>query len=440
MARPTGDEATTMYRHPERLLQKLIRFDTTNPPGNEAACITYVRDLLDAAGVRTTLLAKDPNRPNLIARLPGRGQAAPILLQGHVDVVTTEGQTWQHPPFAGVVVDGYVWGRGALDMKGGVAMMVAAFLRAKLEGLRPPGDVVLAVLSDEEARGGCGAQYLVEQHPDAFEGIRFAIGEFGGSTFHLGDKRFYPIQVSEKQGCDLMATTTDAGGHGTLAMRGSAMACVGHALVQLDQQRLPAHITPISRIMLEIFHQNLPQPISSLLAQMLDPQLTGPALDQIGPLAEVIEPMLCNRALCSEIKGNRKRVEMKLCGVILPGCTVDTLLDELREVMGPGFDLEVTRVGEPSSADPDMGLFDTLADILREMDPGSVPCPMVMPAVTDGRFFARLGIQTYGFTPMRLPPGFHFWRTIHGPDERIPVEAVSFGAQAIYRLLQRFGP
>lgn len=143
----------TVYERPAELLQNLIRFDTTNPPGHEAECITYINQLLTETDFETTLLAKDPNRPNLIARLKGQGKAPPLLLYGHVDVVTAATQEWTHPPFEGKVVDGYVWGRGALDMKGGVAMMMAAFLRAKTEGLTPAGDIVLAVLSDEEAGG-----------------------------------------------------------------------------------------------------------------------------------------------------------------------------------------------------------------------------------------------------------------------------------------------
>ena len=166
----------TIYQRPAALLQDLIRFDTTNPPGNEAACVTYIDHLLTEAGIETTRLARDPNRPNLIARLKGQGKAPPLLLYGHVDVVTTVGQQWTHPPFEAREVDGVIWGRGALDMKGGVAMMLAAVLRAKAEGLAPAGDVVLAILSDEECGGDYGAGYLVENHPEQFEGVRYALG------------------------------------------------------------------------------------------------------------------------------------------------------------------------------------------------------------------------------------------------------------------------
>ncbi len=184
----------SVHEHPAEMLRRLIQFDTTNPPGREAACVGYINDLLTAAGFETTLLARDPERPNLVARLAGEGNAPPLLLYGHVDVVTTAGQVWQHPPFEGRLVDGYVWGRGALDMKGGVAMLLSAFLRARAEGLRPSGDVVLAILCDEEADGDHGARFMVERHAGLFDGVRYAIGEFGGFTMPVGGRTFYPIQ------------------------------------------------------------------------------------------------------------------------------------------------------------------------------------------------------------------------------------------------------
>ena len=151
-------DQSTIYQQPVDVLQQLIRFDTTNPPGNEADCISYIDSLLTSAGIKTTILARDAARPNLVARLSGQGTAPPLLLYAHIDVVSTENQTWQYPPFEGRVVDGCVWGRGALDDKGGAAMSLCAFLRAKVEGVPLPGDVVLAILCDEEAGSELGAR------------------------------------------------------------------------------------------------------------------------------------------------------------------------------------------------------------------------------------------------------------------------------------------
>ena len=434
----------TIYRRPAALLQDLIRFDTTNPPGNEAACVAYIDRLLTGAGIETTRLARDPNRPNLIARLKGQGKAPPLLLYGHVDVVTTVGQQWTHPPFEAREVEGVVWGRGALDMKGGVAMMLAAVLRARAEGLVPAGDVVLAILSDEECGGDYGAGYLVENHPEQFEGVRYALGEFGGASMMIGQRVFYPIQIAEKQMCWMEATVRGPGGHGSRPMRGGTMARLARFLRQLDRHPLPVHVTPAARQMIEAMAAALPFPAGFILRQLLNPSLTDRVLKLLGDRAQLFEPLLRNTVNVTIVRGGEKinvipsQVDIEMDGRLLPGFGPEDMIAELRHVVGDEVELAVKRY-DPAGAEPDMGLFDTLADVLRRADPRGVPLPLLLPAVTDGRFFSRLGIQTYGFTPMKLPPDFKFFDTIHGADERIPVEAVDFGADAIHAVLQRYG-
>src|SRR5262245_60003724 len=253
-------DAATIYQRPAELLQWLLRFNTTNPPGAEGPCIEYIRFVLAAVGIESTILALDPDRPNLIARIPGAGDAPPLLLYGHVDVVTTEGQDWTHPPFAGEIADGFVWGRGALDMKGGVAMMLSAFRRAKAEEARLPGDVIFLAVSDEEESGTNGARFVTEEHRDLFDGVRRALGEFGGFSIALGLRRFYPIMVAEKQGCHVRATVRGPGGHGALPMRGGTMAGLARLLRTLDRNRLPVHITPVVRAMIEAVAERLVAP------------------------------------------------------------------------------------------------------------------------------------------------------------------------------------
>ena len=388
------------------------------------------------------MLASDPARPNLIARLQGQGNAPPLLLQGHVDVVTTEKQVWQQPPFAGNIVNDYVWGRGTLDMKGGVAMMIAAFMRAGAEAASLPGDVILAVLSDEEAGGDYGAKYLVENHADIFKGTRYALGEFGGYTAHIAGKKFYPIQVLEKQVCWMKAIVRGPGGHGSLPMHGGTTAKLARMLQQLDRHRLPVHITPIPRQMLEAMSTALSDPIASLLRQLLDPTQTDQVLDRLGPLAQMFDPVLHNTVNVTIIQGGNKinvipsEIVVEMDGRLLPGYTPDDMMNELRSVLGEEVELELVLYDE-GRAEADMGLYDTLATILREADAEGIPVPLLMPAVTDGRFFSRLGIQTYGFLPMSLPEGFNFLQTIHAADERIPVAAMEFGTRAIYEVLKR---
>lgn len=439
---PATSDQSTIYQRPAELLQHLIRFNTTNPPGNEAACISYINTLLTEAGIPTTLLARDPARPNLLARLPGQGTAHPLLLQGHVDVVTTEKQAWTHPPFSGDIIDGYVWGRGALDMKSGVAMMVAAVLRAKAENTSLPGDIILAVLSDEEAGAEYGTKFLVEQHPEVFKNVRYALGEFGGFTMEVAGQRFYPIQVMEKLTCGLQAIIRGPGGHGALPMRGGASAKLGAFLQQLDQHRLPVHITSVPRLMIETLGSTLPSPIGPFLLQLLDPARTDEVLDALGPQGVLFDPMLHNTVNVTIIRGGEKNnvipseIVVTMDGRLLPGYGPDDVLNELHEFIGNDIELHILD-HDPGPAEPDMGFFDTLAGILSEADPAGRPIPLLMPAVTDGRFYSRLGIQTYGFLPMTLPPSFNFTQTIHAADERIPVAAMDFGTHAIYEALRR---
>ena len=438
---PAGDR--TIYERSAELLQNLIRFDTTNPPGNEAHCINYINSLLTKAGFETTILAKDSNRPNLIARLEGQRTSPPLLLYGHVDVVSTANQNWTQPPFEGQLVDGYVWGRGALDMKGGVAMMLAALLRAKAEGLIPAGDIVLTILSDEEAGGDYGASYLVENHGDQFEGIRYALGEFGGFPLYIDQQRFYAIQVADKRLCWMNVILRGPGGHASTPVHGGVMARLATLLHSLDQQRLPVHVTPVARQMLELIAAAVSSPMSSTFQQLLDPAQTDATLDQFGPEGSMFDAMLHNTVNATVVQGGGEinvipsEIILKLDGRLLPSYTSDDMVAELRPIIGDDTELEIIRY-DPVAPEPDMGLFDTLAGILRKADPDAIPIPLLLTATTDAKHFARLGIQTYGFIPMNLPEEFIFFNLMHAADERIPVEAVNFGTDAVFRALQLY--
>jgi acetylornithine deacetylase/succinyl-diaminopimelate desuccinylase-like protein len=306
MSLSSADEQAPFYERPAELLQQLIRFDTTNPPGHERECVEWIDGVLRDGGYETKILAKDPERPNLLARLEGRGEVPPLLLYGHIDVVTVQGQNWQHLPFEGKNVDGWVWGRGALDMKGGVAMMLSAFLRAKAEGLTPPGDVLLLILSDEEGGGDYGAKYLVEEHARLFDGARYALGEFGGFTLYVGRRRFYPIQVAEKQVCWLRAVVRGPGGHGSLPMRGGAMAKLARLLKRLDRRRLPVHITPVARRFFETMAAASPFPTGTILRALLDPRLTDRTLALLRSKGRAFDPLLHNTVNATIVRGGEK--------------------------------------------------------------------------------------------------------------------------------------
>lgn len=431
-----------IYNRPTELLQKLIRFDTTNPPGNEIDCIHFIDGLLKEAGFGTTILSKKPKRPNIIAKITGQGKAPGVLLYGHVDVVTTANQKWTHPPFEAKIMDDFVWGRGALDMKGGVAMMLSAFLKAKAEGLKPAGDIMLAIVSDEEAGGDMGAKFLAENHSDLFKGIRYAIGEFGGFSLYIAGKKFYPIQVAEKKTSWLKATVSGQGGHASLPARNGTMARAAQMLLKLNEKRLPVHISPVVRDMFLTIADNIPDPVGSQIRHITNPDLSDAVVDQMGPQGRMFEAMLRNTANPTIVRGGDKinvvpsMIEFEFDGRLLPEFTPDDLIKELHEIVGDDIQFELVRYDEGSS-EPDMGWFNTLSDILHKADPSGIPIPFLLPAVTDARFFSRIGIQTYGFLPMDLSQDFNFLNTIHNADERIPVKALDFGTHAIFEALKR---
>jgi acetylornithine deacetylase/succinyl-diaminopimelate desuccinylase-like protein len=284
----------------------------------------------------------------------------------------------------------------------------------------------------------------VEEHADLFADVRYAIGEFGGFTLTIGKKRFYLIQVAEKQIAWMKATFRGLGGHGSMPIRGGAMAKMAEFLLEIDRHRLPVHVTPAAQLMIEPIASSLGGREGPAFAQLVDPALTDRVLDLLGESVRFFDPLLHNTVSPTILHGGNKinvipsEVAVELDGRLLPGYQPDDIMAELRQLVGEDVELTVLRY-DAGPAEPDMGLFDTLAAILRQADPEGIPVPFLLSGVTDGRFFSRLGIQTYGFLPMPLPEDFNFARTIHAANERIPVDALNFGTNAIYSVLQRFG-
>jgi acetylornithine deacetylase/succinyl-diaminopimelate desuccinylase-like protein len=428
--------AEDLHERPVDLLRALVRFDTTNPPGDERACVEWVADVLAAYGVETETYARDPDRPNLVARVEG-GDAAPLLLYGHVDVVPAQLDDWTHHPFEAVVDDGFVWGRGTLDMKDGVAMMLATVLRVVHEDVDLAGDLVLAVLADEEDGGDDGARFLVDEHPAVFEGVEYALGEFGGFTMDVAGEQFFPLQVAEKQICWLELTFSGQGGHGSLPNDDDAMARMAAAVDALDGSRLPVHVTPPARDLVEAIAAELSPPRAWVMRALLWPPLSDHLLSLIGQDGETFDALLHNTVNTTVVRGGGKEnvvpaeVSLTLDVRVLPGYDADDAVAEVRDVVGDGPDVEVLRFDE-GPPDPDMALFDHLAGVLEDSAGGGTAVPLLLSGATDARSLADLGIQSYGFTPLRLPDDFEFTEVVHAADERVPVDAVEWGTDRLY--------
>jgi acetylornithine deacetylase/succinyl-diaminopimelate desuccinylase-like protein len=423
------------------LLRGLIRIDTTNPPGNELAAAEYLAEILSAEGIEPTVLAPAPGRASVIARLAGRGERGPLLLQGHTDVVPADPSEWRHPPFSAAIADGCIWGRGALDMKGTVVMQLMAVLLARRAGLRPRGDIIFAAVADEEAGGSQGAAWLVDQHADLVR-AEVALGETGAYSLHIGDAAYYPIQICEKQTFALSLKTTGPSGHGSQPIRDGAMAAAGRVLERLSTRRLPMHLTPAG----EQFIRGLAEEQPELLG-LLDPGRCGAVLAELGLDGRMFEGLLHNTAVPTVISGGSKSnvipgsVEIQVDGRMLPGQRGEDFIEEVRALCA-GDALVEPRISPippaPAYQSPQGPFFDHLCRVVRELDPEARPLPCLATFATDARHFSRLGTDCYGFAPMRLPRNMPFWALFHGANERIPIDGLAFGMRALYRVIEDY--
>ena len=299
-------------------------------------------------------------------------------------------------------------------------------------------------LSDEEAGGDLGARVLVDRHAGLLDGVRYAIGEFGAFSMEIAGRRFYPIQVAEKQVCWMRATVRGPAGHGSLPMRGGAVARLARLLRTLDRRRLPVHVTDVPRRMLETIAAELPTPVAPMVRGLLNPRLTDGLLRVLGEPGRAFDPLLHNTVNATIVRAGGQvnvvpsEAMVDLDGRLLPGFAPGAVLAELRSLIGKHVELEVLR-HETGPGEPDLTLFGLLSDVLRERDPSGTPVPMLLPGITDARIFAKLGIQTYGFLPMQLPRELRFLQLLHAADERLPADTVEFGTDAIRAVLERYG-
>jgi len=429
---------------PVKLLQKLIRFNTTNPPGNEKECIEFIRNVIEGSGIETKIFAKEANRPNLVARIKGKREKPPLLLYGHVDVVTSEYQQWDRGAFSGDLYQDCIWGRGAADMKGGLAMMVSTLLKIKKEGVLLPFDVIFLALCDEEVDGELGAQYMVEEHAEIFKDVRYAISEFGGFRMDIDGVSFYPIQVAEKQGCGLEMTVHGPAGHGATIQQGGTIGRLAKILSILDRRLLPVHITDSAMIMIAAMAENVDSRKKIFLSLCKIPLLTNICIKMLGKLGNFLSPLLRNTVNITLINGGNSvnvipsEISMNADVRILPGFTPQDVIQEIRDIYTDEVLIDVVYNCPNPAEKPDMGLYEILAGSLKQYYPDAKPIPYFMAGVTDARFFNRLGIQTYGFTPISFPDGVDFSDMMHAANERVTVKSIEAGYEIIYNAIMEY--
>ncbi|GID92602.1 M20/M25/M40 family metallo-hydrolase [Amorphoplanes digitatis] len=422
------------------LCRDLLRIDTTNTGDprttvGERVAAEYVAGKLTEVGIEVELHESAPRRANLVARIPGADRSrGALLVHGHLDVVPADAAEWSVPPFSGEEKDGYLWGRGAIDMKDFDAMVLAVVRGWQRTGYVPPRDIVLAYTADEEAGMEYGSQYLVREHAGLFEGCTEAIGEVGGFSYTINDDlRLYLVETAEK-GIDwLRLHAKGRPGHGSFVHDDNAVTALAEAVAAVGRHRFPMVVTPTVRSFLE--------QVSEALGIDLDPDEPELAIAKLGPIANLIGATVRNTANPTRLEAGYKDnvIPSKASATIdcrtLPG-QAEIFLEQLRGVIGP--DIEIEHISQQGALETsfDGALVEAMSAALRAEDPGARTVPYMLSGGTDAKAFSTLGIRCFGFAPLKLPADLNFSALFHGVDERVPVEGLQFGVRVLDRLLQ----
>jgi acetylornithine deacetylase/succinyl-diaminopimelate desuccinylase-like protein len=421
------------------LCQELIKIDTSNfgsePGPGERVAAERVAELLDEVGIASDLLEPEPGRTSVVARWEPEGvdnSISPLLVHGHLDVVPANADDWSVPPFSGELVDGCIWGRGAVDMKDFDAMVLSVVRARARAGVPPRRPVRLIFTADEEAGAGLGAKWLVEKHRDVVEGCQEAIGEVGGFSLTVRDDlRLYLIQTAEKGMAWLNLIAEGQAGHGSLSHDQNAISELSAAVARIGTYQWPRKITDPQRAFLEA--------VAEAFKVDLDPDRVQEALAHLGGIARMVAATMSNTANPTMLSAGYKhnvipgRAEAGVDGRFLPG-SEEEFYATIAELIGDNVRYEVY-AHNPSVETPFSGaLVEAMQVCLAAEDQGARAVPYLFSGGTDGKAWQSVGIRCFGFVPLRLPPDVDFLGMFHGVDERVPTDSLEFGA----RVLDRF--
>jgi acetylornithine deacetylase/succinyl-diaminopimelate desuccinylase-like protein len=428
------------------VVSRLIRFDTTNTgepetTQGEAECARWVAEQLSEVGYQPEYLESGaPGRGNVFARLPGADSSrGALLIHGHLDVVPAEAADWSVHPFSGAIEDGYVWGRGAVDMKDMVGMMIVVARQLKRAGIVPPRDLVFAFVADEEHGGKYGSHWLVDNRPDLFDGITEAIGEVGGFSLTVprpdgGERRLYLIETAEKAIRWMRLTARGQAGHGSMINDQNAVTALAEAVARLGRHRFPLVLTDT---VVEFLGA-----ISEETGISFDPEssdLEG-TIEKLGPMARMLKAILHDTANPTMLKAGYKANVIPATAEAVVDCRVlpgrqAAFEAEVDELIGPDVTREWIRDLSSYETSFDGDLVDAMNAALLAVDPNGRTVPYMLSGGTDAKAFARIGIRCFGFSPLRLPPELDFASLFHGVDERVPTDALKFGTEVLAHFL-----
>jgi acetylornithine deacetylase/succinyl-diaminopimelate desuccinylase-like protein len=429
-------------------LVRLIQAETVNPPGNELPAILVVKDILERAGFpgeAFQILESAPNRVNLVARIKGDGSERPLLLSGHVDVVPVERDRWSHDPFGGEVIDDVVWGRGALDMKGFLAMYLQVFLQLFRQGASLKRDVILAAIADEENGFKHGSQFLVDQHRDLID-AEYGLTEGGALSVYFGKTKAYPIQVAEKGVCFLRARATGKPGHGSVPHADNAVTKLAQALEKLRKVgHLPVHITPTFLKMVDAAGGQIQSPMRYLTGLLHSPLVMNFLIERLkGESGNYLRALVTNTLSPTMLQAGSKVnvipsvAEASIDCRLVPGQTAESVISEIHNIVGDLIEVEAAFTTSGAEFSTETPLYRLLERRTRQMDLDGLIIPMMMPGATDACQYQKAGIKVYGFTPGILPPGIPILQMAHGHDERVPISFIESGLPVLWDVVKEF--
>jgi acetylornithine deacetylase/succinyl-diaminopimelate desuccinylase-like protein len=417
--------------------RELIRMDTSNygdedGPGERKAA-EYVAGLLDEVGIEARIHEPEPGRASVVARWGGTSGDRPgLLLHGHLDVVPAAAEDWQVDPFSGEIKDGYLWGRGAVDMKDFDAMLLSLVRARERAGRVPERPIVLCFTADEEAGGHKGAEVLVRDHPEAFEGCTEAVGEVGGFSTTVRGRRMYLIEAAEKGMAWMRLRARGRAGHGSMINRENAVTQLATAVARIGAHEWPVRLTPTM--------QTLLASVAELAGTEATPENAEALVEEFGTATRMLGAVLRNTTNPTMLGAGYKvnvvptEATAHVDGRFLPGYE-DEFFATLAELCGEGIDVEYVSNQPPWEMPYDGDLIEAMGRSILAEDTDALVAPYLMSGGTDAKHFIKLGMRSYGFTPLRLPHDLDFTALFHGIDERVPVDALEFGARVFDRFL-----
>jgi acetylornithine deacetylase/succinyl-diaminopimelate desuccinylase-like protein len=420
------------------LCQEMIRIPSVNHgegKGDEKAMAEYVASKLAEVGIKSELIETAPNRVNVVAKVEGADQSRPgLVLHGHIDVVPANAADWSVDPFSGVIKDGFIWGRGAVDMKDMNAMILATVRMWQRFGYKPPRNILLAFFADEEAGGDYGSRWLVKHRPEVFAGYSEAVSEVGGFSVTItGEHRLYLIEAAQKGIQWMKLTAKGTAGHGSFINQNNAVTKVADAVARIGNYEWPQLETKTSNIFF--------RKIAELTGDKYDPKNVKPLLHHLGDAVKMLGATISNTANPTMLEAGYKvnvipqSASAMVDGRFLPGHE-NQLQETIKKLAGDEIEIEVlTRdiALEVEFAGP---LVKAMCDAISGEDSAGIPVPYLMSGGTDNKALHDLGIVGYGFSPLKLPKDLDFFALFHGVDERVPIEGLKFGVRVLYEFLE----